>query len=445
MSTVIQVDGLGKRYRLGQVGGRRLVDDVNRWLAKVRGKEDPLSQVGSVTASRNSSSSKTSDRKGSHADAIWALRDVSFEVTQGQVLGIIGCNGSGKSTALKILSRVTAPTEGEARVKGRIASLLEVGTGFHPELTGRENIFLNGAILGMTKSEIRGKFDEIVAFSGVEQFIDTPVKRYSSGMYVRLAFSVAAHLEPEILIVDEVLAVGDAAFQEKCLGKMKDVAREGRTILFVSHNAEAIQRLCQRGIWLKDGRLHRDGAVDEVSEAYLDSISNELFSTKSNQDFGLVIRKVRLKNSHGKETKKYHPGEDLMVEIFYDAKLPIKEPYIALGVVGATGPCFSANMQLDGAKIEILEGVGSFSCRFRSVPLLPQRYTLKIGVRATNFEPIIDYQEVARFQVVGDLTSYGYKGEYRDRTTGYVPVIVPYEWRLPDGTIESVSLCKSLK
>ena len=200
---------------------------------------------------------------------MWALRDVSFEVKQGEILGIIGRNGAGKSTLLKILSRVTAPTSGEVRVKGRIASLLEVGTGFHPELTGRENIFLNGAILGMTKAEVRSKLDEIVAFSEVEKYIDTPVKRYSSGMYVRLAFAVAAHLDPEILIVDEVLAVGDASFQKKCLGKMSDVSRDGRTVLFVSHNMIAVQSLCSRALLLKDACLEDEGAVASVVSGYL--------------------------------------------------------------------------------------------------------------------------------------------------------------------------------
>lgn len=253
---VIQVETLSKHYRLGVVGTTTLGDDLHRAWAKIRGLPDPTLKIGQ-------------DGKKNGDGYIWALKDVSFEVKQGEILGIIGRNGAGKSTLLKILSRVTAPTTGECRVKGRIASLLEVGTGFHPELTGRENIFLNGAILGMTKEEIKQKFDEIVAFADVDKFIDTPVKRYSSGMYVRLAFAVAAHLEPEILVVDEVLAVGDAAFQEKCLGKMEESsAQEGRTILFVSHNLQAIRSLCKRVIFLDQGRIVSDAATDKALHEY---------------------------------------------------------------------------------------------------------------------------------------------------------------------------------
>ncbi len=247
--TVIQVERLSKRYRLGTIGTGTLSHDLNRWWARVRGRPDPAAKIGQ-------------GRKADDEDFVWALRDVSFEVNRGEVLGIIGRNGAGKSTLLKILSRVTAPTAGEVRIRGRIASLLEVGTGFHPELTGRENIFLNGAILGMNKAEILRKFDEIVAFSEVEKFIDTPVKRYSSGMYVRLAFAVAAHLEPEILIVDEVLAVGDAEFQKKCLGKMGEAAGRGRTVLFVSHNMHAISELCTRVILMEGGRIVSPSSPD---------------------------------------------------------------------------------------------------------------------------------------------------------------------------------------
>jgi len=256
---VIKAENISKQYRLGQVGTGTLSHDLKRWWALARGKEDPYLKIGMEN-------DRTQKAKGDYA---WALKDVSFEVAQGDTLGIIGKNGAGKSTLLKLLSRVTSPTTGNIKIKGRIASLLEVGTGFHPELTGRENIYLNGAILGMSKKEITSKFDEIVDFSGVEMYIDTPVKRYSSGMYVRLAFGVAAHLEPEILIVDEVLAVGDAEFQKKCLGKMGDVASDGRTIIFVSHNMTAVQSLCKSAIYLKAGQLVDAGRTDKVINNYL--------------------------------------------------------------------------------------------------------------------------------------------------------------------------------
>jgi lipopolysaccharide transport system ATP-binding protein len=256
----IKVEGLSKQYRLGEIGTGTISHDLNRWWARMRGKEDPFAKLGEA----NDRTSK------GNSDYVWSLKDVDFEVKKGEALGIIGRNGAGKSTLLKILSKVTAPTTGNIKIRGRIASLLEVGTGFHPELTGRENIFLNGAILGMTKTEIRSKFDEIVDFSGVERYIDTPVKRYSSGMYVRLAFAVSAFLEPEILIVDEVLAVGDAEFQKKCLGRMDDVSRnDGRTILFVSHNLAAVSNLCTSGLFMRNGTLQSIGPVNQIIEEYI--------------------------------------------------------------------------------------------------------------------------------------------------------------------------------
>ncbi len=283
---ILEIDNISKLYRLGSVGTGTLSHDLRRWWHTARGKEDPYLKIGEQN---------TRDAK-SDSEYVWALKGVSFKVKQGEVLGIIGKNGAGKSTLLKILSRITTPTTGEYKVKGRIASLLEVGTGFHGELTGRENIFLNGAILGMTKKEIKKKFDEIVAFSGVDKYIDTPVKRYSSGMTVRLAFAVAAHLEPEILIIDEVLAVGDAEFQKKCIGKMKDVASEGRTVLFVSHNITAIRSLCSSALYLSNGEINYIGEVDKAILYYLGNalrtetdvlclknidVNNEKFSLKS--------------------------------------------------------------------------------------------------------------------------------------------------------------------
>ncbi len=265
---VIKAENISKLYRLGQVGTGTLSHDLKRWWALARGKEDPYRKIG-IENDRT---------KKSKSEYAWALRDINFQVEQGDTLGIIGKNGAGKSTLLKLLSRVTTPTDGIIKVKGRIASLLEVGTGFHPELTGKENIYMNGAILGMTRKEISRKFDEIVDFAGVQLYVDTPVKRYSSGMYVRLAFAVAAHLEPEILIVDEVLAVGDAEFQKKCLGKMGDVASHGRTIIFVSHNMQAVQSLCKSAIYLKSGQLEDAGQTEKVITNYLNKdVKNCLF------------------------------------------------------------------------------------------------------------------------------------------------------------------------
>lgn len=311
---VIKVENLGKQYRLGSIGTGTISHDLNRWWANVRGKEDPYLKIGS-------SNDRTS--KSSINDLVWALKDINFEVKQGEVLGIIGKNGAGKSTLLKILSRVTGPTIGDIKVRGRIASLLEVGTGFHPELTGRENIYLNGAILGMTKQEIKSKFDEIVDFSGVERYIDTPVKRYSSGMYVRLAFAVAAHLEPEILIVDEVLAVGDAEFQKKCLGKMKDVSGQGRTVLFVSHNMAAVKGLCTQGIVLQNGSLVFSGTSEDAIDKYTHTSNSlaEMPITERTDRKGngkLKIIDIKFVNENGSSVSELTSGEYYRIQIYFN-------------------------------------------------------------------------------------------------------------------------------
>ena len=425
----LTIENLGKRYTISHQrakgdGLRHIIEEAMRaplaWLRS--GRQAKLQQVD-----------------------FWALKDVSLQIKQGEVVGIIGRNGAGKSTLLKILSRITVPTEGRIRIDGRIASLLEVGTGFHQELTGRENIFLNGAILGMTRSEVIRKFDEIVEFSEIEDFLDTPVKRYSSGMYVRLAFAVAAHLEPEILIIDEVLAVGDAAFQKKCLGKMGSFAQSGRTILFVSHNMEAIRTLCQRGVWLKDGRLHEDGKVDDIVETYFNSMSKLSFSC-TNPDYGLTIQKVALRNGRGEETSQFYPGEDMTVEISYDARQRLDRPYLTLAVQGINGSCFTANMLLDGCRPDVLSGTGKLACRFKSLPLFPQNYSVRMSVRLKNGnDMIVNYQDVAYFSVIGDLAQYGFNGEFLSRASRSTPVVVPYEWRLPDGTIAPVSLVRPSK
>jgi lipopolysaccharide transport system ATP-binding protein len=319
----IKVEQLGKLYKLGEISTGTLSHDLNRWWAKVRGKEDPFARIG-----------ETNDRtsKG-QSDYVWALKNISFEVKQGEVLGIIGRNGAGKSTLLKILSKVTTPTEGTIKVKGRIASLLEVGTGFHPELTGRENIFLNGAILGMTKAEIKKKFDEIVDFAGVERYVDTPVKRYSSGMYVRLAFAVAAYLEPEILIVDEVLAVGDAEFQRKCISKMKDVNdKDGRTVLFVSHNLSQVQSLCTHGILLENGQLAFEGGINNVITKYVHGKdSSRLINLSTLPRAGNSIPGFRfLKMQIIEPEDNIYENAHLKIKIDYEVSQPLNE--VLLGI-----------------------------------------------------------------------------------------------------------------
>lgn len=334
MSTVIKIENLSKLYQLGDVGTGTISHDLNRFLAKVRGKEDPFLKLGV----ENDRSSKT------NSDFVWALKDINFDVQQGEVLGIIGKNGAGKSTLLKILSRTTTPTTGTFKVKGRIASLLEVGTGFHPELTGRENIFLNGAILGMTKREIRSKFDEIVDFSGVERYIDTPVKRYSSGMYVRLAFAVAAHLEPEILIVDEVLAVGDQEFQDKCLGKMKDVSQKGRTVLFVSHNMGAIKNLCNKVLFMKNGKVQSIGPTPKMIEEYLTENKTVQFDGVIPLDFyrpystgEAYFRKILVKDLNGNKIEKLALYQKFTVCIELEVLKPIKGVTINVNVLTSLG------------------------------------------------------------------------------------------------------------
>ncbi|MBC3846952.1 ABC transporter ATP-binding protein [Winogradskyella echinorum] len=302
---ILKVENVGKQYRLGLVGTGTISHDLNRWWNSIRGKEDPYLKVGE---------SNNRSEKG-NSDYVWAIKNINFEVKRGEVLGIIGKNGAGKSTLLKILSRVTGPTTGQIKTKGRIASLLEVGTGFHPEMTGRENIYLNGAILGMTKAEINSKIDEIIDFSGCLRYVDTPVKRYSSGMKVRLAFAVAAHLEPDILVVDEVLAVGDAEFQKKAIGKMQDISHsDGRTVLFVSHNMAAVKNLCSRAVVLDNGESIFDGTSDQAVNFYLNlqsSKNTENLLTRTDRKGTGEIRfsKVELLNQDGNAVTEIISGE----------------------------------------------------------------------------------------------------------------------------------------
>ena len=302
----VKIENLSKQYRLGLTGTGTLSHDLNRWWHRARGKEDPYLKIGSANIRATNADS----------DYVWALKDINFEVKEGEVLGIIGKNGAGKSTLLKILSRVTGPTTGQIKYKGRIGSLLEVGTGFHQEMTGRENIYLNGAILGMSKSEIKTKFDDIVDFSGCARYVDTPVKRYSSGMLVRLGFAVAAFLEPEILIVDEVLAVGDAEFQKKAIGKMKDVSsKQGRTVLFVSHNMGSISQLCSKGIILENGQILFHGDIQETISTYLSTDKKSIYKSNEDEVNGKAVyfQEIRITDEKGNDKNIFFYNEPIII------------------------------------------------------------------------------------------------------------------------------------
>lgn len=374
MSTVISVDNLSKSYRLGQIGTGTFSNDLKVWWAKVRGKPNPLLKIGQR------------DDGNRDGEEVWALKDINFQVEQGEVLGIIGRNGAGKSTLLKILSRVTAPTSGQVKVKGRIASLLEVGTGFHPELTGRENVYLNGAILGMKKTEIACKFNAIVDFSGVEKFIDTPVKRYSSGMYVRLAFAVAAHLDPEILIVDEVLAVGDAEFQKKCLGKMGDVAGEGRTVLFVSHNMAAVQNLCFRTVVLNTGQISKIAKTQEAISHYLSSNSssseNVLSERKEKGFHSAAYFTDVLYTIEGTSYTSYGViGRPLEIVLCYETILENCNLDFAVGIYNSFGEkMVHVDSRYATKEYQVLPRSGKVSCYIPKLSLPSGRYTINLSL-----------------------------------------------------------------
>lgn len=433
MTIAIKIENLSKQYRLGLVSTRTLSHDLNRWYqTTIRGKEDPYLKIGESARERRGEGARerrsdTRDESDSipgqqsafripqsaikipmpHApcpmpssDYIWALRDINLEVKQGEVLGIIGKNGAGKSTLLKILSKVTAPTTGTIRARGRIASLLEVGTGFHPEMTGRENIFMNGAILGMTKPEIRKKFDEIVDFAGVETFIDTPVKRYSSGMMVRLGFAVAAHLEPEILIVDEVLAVGDAEFQRKAIGKMQDISiGEGRTVLFVSHNMQAIKALCTNIVLLRNGNISFNGNVNDGISGYLKEFQN--------QEFNRIIKREI-------ENKKTTIKIIAIIQVLQDQLLKLKIQYISLK---KHSNAFIAIDILNHQGIAIMQAIPTLEKRITyctkpkeinieiDLPMLiPNEYFTKIWIGRHNTETYEQFNFATSFTIINSPT-----------------------------------------
>lgn len=393
---VIGINNLWKEYRLGVIGYGTLTQDIQSWWAKARGKNDPNAKVVPMLKGQE---------KQIDGDRFWALRDINLEVTQGEVLGIIGKNGAGKSTLLKILSRVTAPSKGSIKLRGRVASLLEVGTGFHPELTGRENVFLNGAILGMSKWEIKYKFDEIVDFSGIESFIDTPVKRYSSGMYVRLAFAVAAHLEPEILIIDEVLAVGDFAFQNKCLDKMGKVAKGGRTVLFVSHQLDMIRALCHQCVLIQDGKIILQGKANQVVDSYVDKrklcIDKAVFEAGEDNRLSMQIRTISIADQNGIRKTSFDIYEKIIIKLEYVVRKKLQGSIVMIGIKKNDTILFwsfdtdSENNKLENRDIGVYSAEVSLPC-----PLLkPGVYSITAGVGIANRESIQNLEDCLDFRV----------------------------------------------
>lgn len=414
----IRVEGLGKEFRIGSVqeNYRTLRDSITDVFSA------PFARAYKLLHGQSYAAAGLEER-------IWALRDVSFEVKYGQVVGIIGRNGAGKSTLLKVLSRITEPTEGFVEVFGRVGALLEVGTGFHPELTGRENIYLNGAILGMSRKEIASKFDEIVAFAEVERFIDTPVKHYSSGMGLRLGFAVAAHLEPEILIVDEVLAVGDASFQKKCLGKMSEVAGEGRTVLFVSHNMDAVKRLCLRAIILDSGTISMDGEVTESVDFYLHDhevgpniVNFDLDETKEAQFISITVR-----NNTG-STSYFHQDEAIHIEGNILFRQKIHACMIAIALYTADGVAVMTTIDWDSAPDRRFQNRGPGEEQFRvTIParfLFPGRYFLRLGLGISGHYTYDAHQSPIEFDVTYDGSLMF---EFGDKRRGLVTPILEWE------------------
>ena len=389
---ILKAENISKQYRLGQVGTGTLGHDLNRWWHKIRGKENPYLKIGEV----NDRSTK------GESDYVWALQDINFEVERGEVLGIIGKNGAGKSTLLKILSRVTAPTTGSIKFGGRVASLLEVGTGFNGEMTGRENVYLNGAILGMTKKEIASKIDEIIEFSGCERYIDTPVKRYSSGMTVRLAFAVAAFLEPEILIIDEVLAVGDAEFQKKAIGKMQDISKQGgRTVLFVSHNMAAIQKLCTRGIVLEKGIVVFEGNTNEAINYYLQSNQFEGYVAKYENlnidESGIVS--LALLDKNNKIRSEFGFDEPISIDIKIKVKKEHLNSFLGFRITDKNERViFTSEVEIANFIKE--SGYYNFTVQLPCNFLVPNRFTITFALHVPNVLLIDNLNDCLSFEIV---------------------------------------------
>ena len=421
----LRAEGLGKRYRIGA----RLEPDQSFAAAATRRLIAPVQNFRRLRSLRHFGSDAAAP------DVIWALRDASFEVSRGEVLGIVGRNGAGKSTLLKLLARITEPSAGTAALRGRVASLLEVGTGFHPDLSGRDNVFLNGTMLGMSRREVAARFDEIVEFAEIAKFVDTPVKRYSSGMYVRLAFSVAAHLDPDILIADEVLAVGDAEFQRKCVGQMRSVADGGRTVLFVSHNHSLISSLCTRALWLQDGRVRDEGDVDAVLDAYALSLqSNESLAVASRTDrLGtgrLRLERVTVRSLAGETLQRVPAGATVDLVLGYAGQDPIAGEVTAT-VTAETllrEPIFTLSNRFTGDELTSLPAAGELVCRIEEVPLNEGDYmwTVRVEIDGRTADFIAD---TSRFHV--DPTEFFATRLYPAAKTG--PVLVRHAWSARDG------------
>ncbi len=427
MSIILKAENISKQYRLGTVGTGTLSHDLNRFWHKIRGKEDPYLKIGAVN-----------DRKSKKKEEyVWALRDINFEVHKGEVLGIIGKNGAGKSTLLKILSKVTSPTTGVIKTKGRIASLLEVGTGFHPELTGRENIYLNGAILGMTKAEINAKLEEIIEFSGCEMYVDTPVKRYSSGMKVRLAFAVAAHLEPDILVVDEVLAVGDAEFQKKAIGKMQDISKgEGRTVLFVSHNMDSIMRLCTRAILMKNGTVIENGNVSKVIDTYLSSEFGTSSLKKYNSNNGndiVKIHEVYIHNSAMKPVVNHKITDKVGITMTYEVLNPNHQIQSAFNFYNSHGVNIFDSHESNTKLYSTKKAKGLYETTVWIYENLFSEGIIIVGVALVTHDPFKvhfhDKDSVA-FNVIEDLSNSPTRGDYVGKLPGMIRPNLKWESKI---------------
>ena len=380
-------------------------------------------------------------RRGGDFSTVWALKDVSFVLEPGQVMGVVGRNGSGKTTLLKLLSRVTSPTSGRIQVNGRVSALIELGAGFHPELTGRENVYLNGIILGLTRKEIDRRFESIVAFAELEDFIDTPVKRYSSGMYARLGFAVAAHSEPDLLLVDEVLSVGDSSFQDKCLDFMHSYVNGGKTTIFVSHDLYAIEQLCNSLIWIDQGRVIARGDPSLILDQYmsfLEARTEDAVEEPAGASKGLRIRRLRVTDGEGVDRRLFMPGEDVAVEVEYEAEITIEQPHFCIWVSDspAPRPLVAANMLLDGCAPTSVIGRGTVKCIFKAVPFMPRAYYVWLEIWGSDRSAILfRWQRLARFQVVDHrmlAKGQATKGLVRF-SRAHAPIRVQYEWHLAPG------------